>query len=141
MCHNCHEHDCQAEPQAMADPARCASEPMSYLRTSALTNTCEALAMYLPGTCAGRSSADKPKAVMLGGLVHSASQENNLLVPGEVLYRFDPWYFDMRKSPPQLQIDEKLYYEPCVYCGKASNDPLCMCATSASSRASTQVSP
>ncbi len=70
-----------------------------------------------------------------------ASQENNLLVPGEVLYRFDPWYFDMRKSPPQLQIDEKLYYEPCVYCGKASNDPLCMCATSASSRASTQVSP
>ena len=45
-CHNCHaHHGTQAEPQAMADPARCASEPRPYLRTSALTNTCEALAM------------------------------------------------------------------------------------------------
>ena len=43
----------------MADPARCASEPRPYLRTSALTNTCEALAMYLPGTCAGRTSATR----------------------------------------------------------------------------------
>jgi molecular chaperone DnaK len=69
-----------------------------------------------------------------------AAQENNFLVPGEVLYRFDPWYFDMRKSPPQLQIDEKLYYEPCVYCGRASNDPLCRCATSAASPVSTHLS-
>ena len=43
--HNCHEHGDQAEPQATADPARCASEPRPYLRHSALTNTCEALAM------------------------------------------------------------------------------------------------
>jgi hypothetical protein len=44
--HNCHaHHGTQAEPQAMADPARCASEPRPYLRHSALTNTCEALAM------------------------------------------------------------------------------------------------
>jgi len=43
--HNCHKHSVQAEPQAMADPARCASEPRPYLRTSALTNTCEALAV------------------------------------------------------------------------------------------------
>ncbi|MBK6294219.1 MAG: hypothetical protein IPF55_07745 [Rhodoferax sp.] len=55
--HNCHEHGFQAEPQATADPARCGSEPRPYLRTSALTNTCEALVMYLPGTCAGRTSA------------------------------------------------------------------------------------
>ena len=56
--HNCHaHHGIQAEPQAMADPARCASEPRPYLRYSALTNICEALAMYLPGTCAGRTSA------------------------------------------------------------------------------------
>lgn len=68
-----------------------------------------------------------------------ASQENNFLVPGEVLYRFDPLYFDMRRSPPQLQIDEKLYYEPCVYCRRASNDPLCQCSTSAASRASVYV--
>ena len=50
-------HSVQAEPQAMADPARCASEPRPPLRTSALTNPCEALAMYLPCTCAGRTSA------------------------------------------------------------------------------------
>jgi hypothetical protein len=56
-CHKCHEYGIQAEPQAMADPARCAREPRPYLRHSALTNTCEALAMYLPCTCAGRSSA------------------------------------------------------------------------------------
>ena len=55
--HNCLEHGDQAEPQAMADPARCASEPKPYLRHSALTNPCEALAMYLSGTCAGRTSA------------------------------------------------------------------------------------
>jgi hypothetical protein len=64
-----------------------------------------------------------------------AAQENSFLVPGEVLYRFDPLYFDMRKRPPQIQIDEKLYYEPCVYCRRASNDPLCRCSTSAASRA------
>ena len=84
--HNCHEHHgFQAEPQATADPARCASEPRPYLRSSALTNTCEALAMYLPGTCAGRSSAartdrhysaGKTKAVMLGGLAHSAQRSS-----------------------------------------------------------------
>jgi len=56
--HNCHaHHGCEAEPQAMADPARCASEPTPYLRSSVRTNTCEALAMYLPSTCAGRTSA------------------------------------------------------------------------------------
>ena len=42
--------------------------------------------MYLPGTCAGRSSAactdrhnsaGKAKAVMLGGLAHSAQRSSN----------------------------------------------------------------
>ena len=84
-CHNWHEHGIQAEPQAMADPARCTSETRPYLRHSALTNTCEALAMYLPGTCAGRTSAahtgrhysaGKTKAVMLGGLAHSAQRSS-----------------------------------------------------------------
>ena len=65
-----------------------------------------------------------------------AARENKALVPGEVLYRFDPLYFDVRNSPPQLQIDEKLYYEPCAYCHRASNDPLCRCSTSAASRKS-----
>ena len=46
----------QAEPQAMAVPARGASEATPYLRSSALANTCEALAMYLPSPCAGCTS-------------------------------------------------------------------------------------
>jgi len=58
-----------------------------------------------------------------------AAHENNKLVPGEVLYRFAPLYFDTRSSPPQIQVDERLYYEPCTYCGMASNDPLCKCAS------------
>lgn len=58
-----------------------------------------------------------------------AANENNKLVPGEVLYRFDPLYFDSRRSPPQIQVDERLYYEPCAYCGRSSNDPLCKCAS------------
>ena len=58
-----------------------------------------------------------------------AAHEDDRLVPGEVLYRFDPLYFDTRRAPPQVQVDERLYYEPCTYCGKASNDPLCRCAS------------
>ena len=59
-----------------------------------------------------------------------ASYEDNKLVPGEVLYRFAPLYFDTRNCPPQFQVDERLYYEPCIYCRRASNDPLCACASS-----------
>ena len=59
-----------------------------------------------------------------------AAQHDNKLVPGEVLYRFDPLYFDTRNYPPQIQVNERLYYEPCTYCGLSSNDPLCNCATS-----------
>ncbi len=58
-----------------------------------------------------------------------AAREDKAFVPGEVLYRFDPLYFDTRNTPPQLQVDERLYYEPCTYCGKASNDPTCRCSS------------
>lgn len=58
-----------------------------------------------------------------------ASVEDKRLVPGEVLYRFEPLYFDTRNMPPQVQVDERLYYEPCTYCGRSSNDPLCRCAS------------
>jgi molecular chaperone DnaK len=58
-----------------------------------------------------------------------AAVEDNRLVPGEVLYRHDPLYFDVRRSPLQIQVDEMLYYEPCTYCARPSNDPLCRCAS------------
>lgn len=47
------------------------------------------------------------------------------LVPGEFLYQYDPGYFDSRRQPPEKQVQERLYYEPCAVCGRASNDPAC----------------
>jgi len=56
-----------------------------------------------------------------------ANIEDKKFVPGEVLYQFDPGYFDTRSYPPDFQVEERLYYEPCAACGRASNDPLCKC--------------
>lgn len=50
------------------------------------------------------------------------------LVPGEFLHQYDPTYFDRRLDPPEYQDLEKLYYQPCTLCKRASNDPLCTCA-------------
>lgn len=51
------------------------------------------------------------------------------LVPGELLYQYDPHYFDVRRNPPKYQDLERLYYVPCALCGRVSNDPLCRCAS------------
>ncbi|MGY2492134.1 Hsp70 family protein [Cupriavidus sp. CP313] len=67
-----------------------------------------------------------------GGLAmrsNIAAHMDNKLVPGEVLYKFAPLYFDRRHAPPQIQVDEMMYYEPCSGCGRPSNDPLCRCAS------------
>jgi actin-like ATPase involved in cell morphogenesis len=58
-----------------------------------------------------------------------ADRQDDSLVPGEVLYRFDSEYFDRRRFPPEIQDEEKLYYQPCSVCRRASNDPLCRCAS------------
>ena len=63
-----------------------------------------------------------------------ASKEDNKLVPGEVLYRFNPTYFRVEMNPPQIQVEERLYYEPCSLCGRASNDPNCRCGLLLTSR-------
>lgn len=54
---------------------------------------------------------------------------DDYFVPGELLYKFNRVYFDSRQSPPppQIQVEEKLYYEPCIGCGRSSSDPLCKC--------------
>jgi hypothetical protein len=51
-------------------------------------------------------------------------------VPGEYLNELDPHYFDSRGNPPEEQVLEKLYYQPCAGCGRPSNDPLCKCSES-----------
>ena len=58
-----------------------------------------------------------------------AAREDYSLVPGEVMYRVNPHYFRVERDPPQIQVEERLYYEPCAVCKRASNDPLCRCAT------------
>lgn len=98
-------------------------------------------ALSLPSESRGWKQSTRLQDSVEGGPKHGAgelvmrsnlaSSENKALVPGEVLYRFDPLYFDTtRNMPPQVQVDERLYYEPCTYCRRVSNDPLCKCASS-----------
>lgn len=63
-----------------------------------------------------------------------AARKDDSLVPGEVLYRFKPFYFRVEQNPPKIQVEERLYYEPCCLCGRASNDPDCRCASVPASR-------
>ena len=70
-----------------------------------------------------------------------ASKEDESLIPGEVMYRLNPFYFRVEQDPPQIQVEEHLYYQPCVYCKRLSNDPLCRCSTSAASRVLPEVRP
>ena len=64
-----------------------------------------------------------------------ADKEDDALVPGEYLAQYNEeyldkkHYFDVRHNRPDCQVEEKLYYEPCILCGRASNDPACKCAT------------
>lgn len=58
-----------------------------------------------------------------------ADRVDKYLVPGELLESYDPNALDKRSNPPQIQVEESLYYAPCSICKRASNDPLC-CAYS-----------
>ena len=60
-----------------------------------------------------------------------ANSKDKSLVPGEFLHTYDPQYFDGRHNPPQFQVDEYLYYQPCSICKRASNDPACQCSQGA----------
>lgn len=65
-----------------------------------------------------------------GGLslrANISDKENPAFVPGELLYQVDRSYFDSRNNPPREQVEERLYYEPCLRCGLASNDSKCGC--------------
>lgn len=78
------------------------------------------------------SSSSEKESHQRGNLTmrsNIASTEDLSLVPGEVLYRFNPFYFQTQRNPPQIQVEEKLYYEPCAICRRRSNDPLCKCGS------------
>ena len=91
----------------------------SWLNSGLLGNDSESTG-HEPGDLAMRSNI--------------AAREDNSLVPGEVLYRFSPSYFRVERNPPQIQVEERLYYEPCSLCGRASNDPHCRCASALTSQ-------
>ena len=50
------------------------------------------------------------------------------LIPGEHLHGYDHSYFNPNLHPPEYQVHEYLYYQPCAVCRRASNDPLCRCS-------------
>ena len=82
---------------------------------------------------AGASDAgptDEAGAQTMGAIgirANVADREDVALVPGEFLYQYDQHYFDRRCDPPAEQDHERLYYEACAGCGRASNDPACHC--------------
>lgn len=73
------------------------------------------------------ASLRSPGDIVLRSNVSFVKDEK--LVPGEVMAKLNPYYFDVRHNPPQVQVTEKLYYQPCALCGRRSNDPLCRCAS------------
>ena len=78
------------------------------------------------------TSAEDAAALQDGDLVvrsNIADREDKELVPGELLHTYDKFYFDRRMRPPQVQVDELVYYRPCAICRRASNDPACRCGS------------
>jgi molecular chaperone DnaK len=95
-------------------------------------------AVQLPGKVLSSASFDDPRlrgegpAIPPGALAIRANiyeREDDSRVPGELLYQYKRSALDPELRPPQVQIDEHLYYTPCSYCQRASNDPLCRCAS------------
>lgn len=52
-------------------------------------------------------------------------KERNKYIPGELLYQYNPEYFDDRLSPPDIQVMEKNYYQPCPFCKRRRTHPEC----------------
>jgi hypothetical protein len=78
---------------------------------------------------AGERTLNEPGDLVMRS--NLADREDGSLVPGEVMARLDPTYFwtHTGRPPPQIQVDERLYYAPCSMCQRASNDPACQCAS------------
>ena len=76
-------------------------------------------------------SAELTDATPQGALTTRANvsdQADTHLIPGELLWQCEPhFYGDMIHHLSDEQEHERLYYEPCARCRRASNDPLCEC--------------
>jgi molecular chaperone DnaK len=76
---------------------------------------------------AERTHPADPERGSLSLRANVSTSDDPSLVPGEYLHSIDSGYFDVRNNPPKQQVAERLYYEPCFRCGRASNDPKCKC--------------
>ena len=97
-----------------------------------------ALPTAAPATDAGDPEHESPGSTTRGALTIRAnvsSTDDKYFVPGELLYRYEPDYFARSQRPPDEQVSERLFYEPCAGCGRASNDPLCFCDPAVARRA------
>ena len=76
-------------------------------------------------------SAEPTDSTPLGTLTTRANVSNRAdtnLIPGELLVQCAPhFYGDTIHHLSEEQKHERLYYQPCVGCGRASNDPICEC--------------
>lgn len=57
------------------------------------------------------------------------NDKDNSMIPGELLYRYNPGYFDKRLDPPKIQVYERRFYERCSVCERKFTDPLCQCGS------------
>lgn len=71
---------------------------------------------------------EPPPAGALSLRPNIADKIDNSLVPGELWYEHQPQDFDVRLNPPRVQVEERLYYQPCVLCGRPSYDTRCTCS-------------
>ena len=56
-----------------------------------------------------------------------APEPDDRYVPGELLYQLKPGYFARHSRPPEVQVEERLYYKPCAVCGRRANHDDCRC--------------
>lgn len=77
----------------------------------------------------GMSGGHNHGSVSLRSNITPPDVKSDSLVPGELLYESNPFYFDRRHIIPEIQTLEKLYYQPCSICGRSSNHSDCHCAS------------
>ncbi len=80
----------------------------------------------------GESATSRPGDLAMRS--NLASREDKDLVPGEVVQRMHNFASKRPWHPTAIQIEEQMYYAPCSYCKRPSNDPKCQCSTSLASR-------
>lgn len=81
---------------------------------------------------AGEAHGSGAGSVSVRGNV--ANTTDPVLVPGELMYQYNPDYFRPSGRAPREQELERLYYVPCAICGRGANDLRCHCGVKANLR-------